>query len=235
MIVKPLKTDRIRPNTLSIIEVVDKFLPSVQDGSVVAVTSKLVSICENRLVPLESTTIDDLIKSEADYYLDAQESERKLTIAKNILIPRAGIDVSDFSQSYILWPSDPQKTANELRDFIKKKYKLSKLGIVITDSTTAPLMRGVRGIPLSHCGFSATKKNRSDVLASIVQGLAAAAVVVMGEGNEQTPLAVISDVPFVDFVDHVPTPEEIKLLKLNLDDDIYSALLTSISWRTGEH
>jgi len=38
--------------------------------------------------------------------------------------------------------------------------------------------------------------------ANIASGLASAAVTVMGGGFEQIPLAVIEDIPFVDFVDH---------------------------------
>ena len=56
----------------------------------------------------------------------------------------------------------------------------------------------------------------------------------MGEGNEQTPIAVISDVPFVEFQDRNPTKEEIEELKINIDDDLYAPLLKSVNWRKGK-
>lgn len=234
MKVTAIKTDRIRPKTLSILEVLDKFLPEVTDRSIIAITSKVVSICENRLVPFKDTSLSELIKRESDYYLPFETAAHKLTITRNILIPKAGIDKSDFSQSYILWPKDPQKTANEIREFIRKKSGHKNIGVILTDSTTAPLMRGVRGISIAHSGFLATKKNKTDVRASVVEGLAAAAVVVMGEGAEQTPIAVISDIPFVDFVDNDPSVDELSLLNLDFTHDIYGKMLSGLDWLKGD-
>lgn len=233
MIVTPIKTERIRPNTLDIFEVLDKFLPALQENTVIAITSKVVSICEGRLVPYSQTTRDELIKQESDYYIMDEESERRLTITKNILIPRAGIDASRYNRSYILWPEDPQASANRIRQHLLKTHNLKNVGIIITDSTTAPLVRGVRGIAIAHSGFLATKKGLSNVRVSIAQGLAAAAVVTMGEGAEQTPLAIISDVPFVQFTRSNPRQSELNTLNLDFKEDIYGRLLSSVAWQKG--
>ena len=69
--------------------------------------------------------------------------------------------------------------------------------------------------------------------ASIIDGLASSAVTVMGEGNEQTPLALIKDVPFITFQDCPPTKEEIEALTIKPEDDIYAPLLTSVKWKSG--
>jgi F420-0:gamma-glutamyl ligase len=92
----------------------------------------------------------------------------------------------------------------------------------MTDSRTTPLRPGVTGVTLAHSGFHAlqTDVGRVDgcgrrlwiTQGNMVDAFAAAAVLVMGEGSEQTPLAVISI--FVDpFAEAFPA--SVNLLLLN--------------------
>ena len=69
MIVKTVKTDKIVAGGPTIFELLDKHLTTLGEGSVVAITSKVVSICEGRVVPIGNIDKEELIKSEADYYL----------------------------------------------------------------------------------------------------------------------------------------------------------------------
>src|SRR2546423_20425 len=81
------------------------------------------------------------------------------------------------------------------------------LGIIVTDSRVVPLRWGIIGIALSWCGFEALKdySGQPDIFGrlmkfektSLIDSLATAATVTTGEGNEQKPLAVIEDLPFV--------------------------------------
>jgi F420-0:gamma-glutamyl ligase len=64
--------------------------------------------------------------------------------------------------------------------------------------------------------------------ANIAEGLAAAAVLVMGEGDECTPVAIIEDVPFVEFTDR---PNIIDTIAL--EADIYAPMLTKVEWKKG--
>src|SRR6266508_2193439 len=69
----------------------------------------------------------------------------------------------------------------------------------ITDSKTAPLRVGVTGVTLAYSGFQALNDyvGTKDLFGrawrmikvNVVDALATAAVLVMGEGSEQTPLA----------------------------------------------
>jgi F420-0:gamma-glutamyl ligase len=163
-----------------------------------------------------------------------------LTITNNILIPSAGIDESNANGCYVLWPRDVQRTANQLRIHFKEKHRLHEVGVIITDSTTTPLRRGTTGISISHSGFSALNSyvDQPDIFdkpmrvtqANVGNGLASAAVVVMGEGSEQTPLAIINDTPFVAFQDRNPTNEELNALTISLDDDLYGPVLRAAPW-----
>ena len=96
---------------------------------------------------------------------------------------------------------------------------------------------------LAHSGFSALNSyiGKPDIFgkplkmtsASISDALGTAAVLVMGEGAEQTPLAVVEDIPFVKFLQRNPTKKELLKLKMPLEDDLYAPLLNAVKWRKG--
>ncbi|MGE5550481.1 MAG: hypothetical protein ACM3ZC_08110 [Bacteroidota bacterium] len=66
---------------------------------------------------------------------------------------------------------------------------------------------------------------------NVADGLAAAAVLRMGEANERTPLALIEELPFVEFSASPPTAEEIiEGLRIEIDDDLYGQLLRGVNW-----
>jgi F420-0:gamma-glutamyl ligase len=173
------------------------------EGKVLAVTSKIVSIAENRLVPFSAGTKKELIKKEADTYLCEGSFGVELTIKHGILIPSAGIDESNSeSGDYIIYPSNPYQSALALGSFLKKKFHLKDFGIILTDSHSTPLRKGVIGISLAHWGFVPTSSlvGQPDLFnkplqftsVDIADSLAAVAVLAMGEANECTPLALIS-------------------------------------------
>ena len=64
-------------------------------------------------------------------------------------------------------------------------------------------------------------------------GLAAAAVAVMGEGAEQTPLCVIDDRPFVRFRGRNPTAGELGYLRIPFEEDLFAPFLGSVPWHVG--
>jgi F420-0:gamma-glutamyl ligase len=68
---------------------------------------------------------------------------------------------------------------------------------------------------------------------NVVDGIAAAAVLNMGEGNEQTPLAIVSEISGVEFVDRIPNKQEIEETTVTLTTDVYSGPLKLIKWIKG--
>lgn len=244
MIVTSYQTKAIKAGD-SLLRVLDDSLPALGEKEIIVVTSKIISICEGSIIKNDKTVDKhDIIKHEADSYLDIPLSQTyglTITIKNGKLVANAGIDESNGNGYFILWPGDPFQSAVTIWNYLRKKHNLARLGVIITDSHAIPLQWGTRGRALSWCGIEPLKnyigepdifgKNLRMTKASIVDGLAAAAVAVMGEGNEQTPLAVIKDVPFVTFVSHPPTKEEIKNLTIDPKDDIYAPLLTSVQWR----
>lgn len=243
MKITSIKTKKIIPGT-DLYRVLDESVTSLKNNSVLAITSKIISLCENNVVKMEDADKEELIHNEADLYLPADTTYKiNLTIKNNILIPSAGIDESNGNGYYIFWPKNPQQTANNLREYLTKKFSIKHLGIIIVDSKTTPLRWGVTGTAICHSGFAALRDytGTEDIFgrkfkfekSNISDSLAAAAVVVMGEGNEQTPVAVLEDLPFVEFQDRNPLPEELKVLRIGLDQDLYKNLLTSVKWEKG--
>lgn len=248
MIVRPVKTKRILPNTDSLEDVLDSIdqssLELLQDNSILVVTSKIISICDGDLVkinPDDPTQKITLIKKECDRFIPPELNAYgvSLTIKNGFLIPTAGIDESNCDGFYVLWPKDPQSSANRVRRYVEEKYN-RKIGVIISDSVTSPLRWGTTGTAIAHSGFQAVNSyiGKPDLFgrslkitkSNIAIGLAAAAVVVMGEGAESTPLAIISDLPFVEFTFADPTRDELEQYKISLEDDLYAQLLIHAPW-----
>ncbi|HWY79611.1 MAG TPA: coenzyme F420-0:L-glutamate ligase [Candidatus Sulfotelmatobacter sp.] len=244
------KTHKIQPNE-NLYEIMDRYFPSIQDKSVIVLASKIVGICEGNVVKINpDKPIDDqkttLIEQEADYYIPKEYSQYGfiLTMKHNLMVGSAGIDESNSNGFFSLWPKDPQKSANAIREYLVKKHGVANIGVILTDSKLTPLRWGVTGYAITHSGFQALHSyiGKPDIYghllhaeqANIADSFAAAAVVTMGEGNEQQPLAIINDIPFVTFQKRNPTEEELNALKIDLKDDIYASLLTSVSWKKGK-
>ncbi len=244
MHIKAIKTHAITTQGTDILAVLDAYLPALADRTIIVVTSKIVSLCESRVASKQSTSKAALIKREANQYIPGTENQYgfSLTITHNTLIASAGIDESNAAGDYVLWPRDPQASANAIRAYLAKRC--ANVGVIIADSKTTPLRRGVTGMALSHSGFASLNDyvGKPDIFgrkftvakANVADGLAAAAVVVMGEGSEQTPLATITDVPFVTFTNTNPREEELNELTITPDEDLYAALLAHAPWRRGQ-
>ena len=245
MKVTTIRTEKITPFKISLFEVLDRNLKDFKEESVLAITSKIVSICEGRVVKIGKEDKNSLIKKEADWYLPRSLSKYNfiLTIKNNILLPSAGIDESNSNGHFVMWPKDPQKTANQVRDYLINRFNLKKAGVIITDSKTTPLRWGTGGVAIAHSGFKGLNNyiGKPDIFgrtllvtqANIMDALAVAAVLTMGEGKEQTPLAVIEELPFVQFQQRNPTQKELKDLRIEIEDDLYAPLLTKVNWQKG--
>lgn len=247
MNVTAIRTDKILPkNAPSLTDFLDTYITELSENSVVAVASKVVSICEGRVVPIDSTDKDELIKQETSLYLPREDNPYRVTLSvtHNLLVAAGGVDESNSGDYYVLWPKDKQASANTIREHLAAKFNLKNVGVVVTDSTTRPFQWGTTGLGISHSGFKALKNyiGTHDIFGrelqfqqnNIMNGLAAAAVLLMGEGNEQQPLAIITDLPFVTFESYNPTAEDLDKLDISIEEDVYSPLLTNVPWQKGD-
>ena len=244
MQVRAVKTHPVNPNE-DLFSILDRYLPKIEERTVVAVTSKIVSLCEGAVIPLSDVPSKEaLVREHAEYFLEHSEPNPHkvfLTIKNKILIPFAGIDESNGNGNYIFYPKDVFHSAKIIWEHLKKRDGVSELGVLITDSHTAPLRRGVTGIGLSWCGIAPLRKyiGSNDLFgrtlrltsSNNVDALSTAAVFVMGEGCECTPLALITEVPGIQFVPNPPSAAEQDEVSISLEEDVYGPVLRSKDWK----
>jgi len=237
MLIKAIKTSVFEEGE-SLLDFVCAHVKNLKENSVLVITSKIVALSEGRVREIKNKkTREELIKAESQWAMKTKYAW--LTIRDNMVIPSAGIDESNANGKIILLPSDSFKTAYEIRNKLKKIYKLKNLGVLITDSRSIPLKAGIVGVAMGYAGFKGIKDYRgtADIFGRILRhsrtdvadSLAAAAVLVMGEGLECQPLCVINDAP-LEFKNTIDRNE----LAINIREDLYQPLfakIKTIKWK----
>ena len=56
------KTHKITKKDTDIFAILDKYLPTVEEKSIIVITSKIIAICEGSLIPLDQADKDELVK-----------------------------------------------------------------------------------------------------------------------------------------------------------------------------
>ncbi len=234
MIVKPIKT-RVFIEGEDLFSFVAQYVKKLPEKSVIVVTSKIVALAEKRTAIASSLKDKEkLIRKESQFAILTKYVW--LTIKDGMIMASAGIDESNANGKLILLPKDSFKTAHLLRKKLQKKYKVKNLGVLITDSRTIPLRAGVNGVALGYAGFRGIKDyvglpdifgrkfkfSRTD----IADSLATCAVLVMGEGAERHPLAIIEKAP-IEFCEKINKNE----LHIDIEDDMYGPLFSKFKQR----
>ncbi len=231
MIVTPIKTRIFREGD-NPFDFVTQYIKHLPEESIVVVTSKIIALAERRTAVIENIrTKEKLIKAESDVAVPTKYVW--LTIKDGMVMASAGIDESNAEGKLILLPKDSYKVATQLRKQLQKKFKVKRLGVILTDSRTMPLRAGVTGVALGYAGIKGIRDYRGlpDIFGrtfkfsqtNVADGLAAAAVLVMGEGAERYPLALIRSAPVV-FADRVRRAET----RIPLEDDMYLPFLATL-------
>lgn len=244
-----VKTRKVNPPKDDILDILEIAGKNLKENSVLCISSKVVAISEGRCIPVrEYPHKDELVKKEADKYLERDQvpnSWMMHTIKNNLLIGAAGIDESNGNGYYILWPENPDKSAKGIYDFLRKKSGLKNIGIIITDSHSIPLRRGLVGISLAYHGFEPLKDYMGEKdlfgrelifsMTNIPDSLAAAAVFSMGEGAEQTPIAIVEDLNgIVNFTEKSWVPKKPNSdFSIKPEEDLYSPFLKAVPWKKG--
>lgn len=208
---------------------ITKNIPNLGEGSLLVVTSKIVALAEGRVVTIKNQREKEtLIKRESSWQSRVLP-KWWLTVRDGTVGVNAGIDDSNGDGKTILLPRDSFATAAALRKKLTAHYKVKALGVMITDSRVAPLRAGTTGVALGYAGFKGIRDYRgtADIFGrklevtqtNIADGLAASAVLLMGEGSEQCPLAIIEGAP-VAYQERVNRRE----LSIAMKDDLFRRL-----------
>ena len=242
MRVRAIKAKKVIEPGYSLEEVLGQYILKLTEKNIIAITSKIISVCQGCLVKKAEISKYELIKREADLILETEHNPYNLylTIKNGMLIPSAGIDESNVNGVYVLYPNNIQQTAISIWQYLRKKYCIQNLGVIITDSHTTIMRRGVTGIAIGWCGFEPLYSyiNKPDIYGkplmvtkvNILDSLATMAVFAMGEGNEQTPFAIITGAPKISFLNRPPNSQEEQSIIMPMEEDLYGPLIRSAKW-----
>ncbi len=194
-----------------------------QDDLIIVIAQKIVSKAEGRAIRLDSVEpgkealllakksgkdarLVELILSESNEVIRQAD---KLIITENklgIIMANAGIDQSNVDAGFaLLLPKNPDDSARKIGQQIGAELGFD-VGIVIADSAGRPWRRGVVGIAIGVYGIPAVLDvrgsldlNGRELVATEIgfaDGIAAAATLLMGQGNEGTPVILLSGLTY---------------------------------------
>ncbi|MFC1810111.1 coenzyme F420-0:L-glutamate ligase [Patescibacteria group bacterium] len=216
----PVKTRIIKPKD-DLVKLIQKPL---KNNDILVIASKVLAYSQGRLMDANSKEFDKIVEKEGKKLFQANYCN--LTFKEGHLIPNAGVDKSNTPKGKIvLWPKHPFKEAERLQKELRTKHNLRNLGVVISDSTCAPMRVGVHGISIGHFGFEGIEdvRNKKDIFGkplkvtrrNLADSLADAATILMGESDERVPFVIIREAP-VKF-----TNAKVRRSYIRLKSDLY--------------
>lgn len=227
-----IKARKFLPPQDDLYELLDG-LPKLKNEDILVLTSKVVSIHQGRCIKKnKGDKKEKLAVKEAEYILSDKSlfEGKTLTIAGSTLSYSAGIDESNGNGYYVLRPLNLEKTAKEIWQYLKKKNKINKLGILIIDSISEPLRCGAIGKTIGFFGLKPVKyyKGQPDIFGrrmkcertNQLDPIASLAMSLMGEAGERVPMVIARGVPFVEFTDRQAQKEFFP----SMEKDIYKIL-----------
>jgi coenzyme F420-0:L-glutamate ligase / coenzyme F420-1:gamma-L-glutamate ligase len=127
---------------------------AASDRDVVAITQKVVSKAEGRMVPGEDRAA--WVERES---VDVVARRGDLLITRTrhgFVCANAGVDASNVREGFLtLLPEDPDASAERLQKELSARLGLSRLGVVITDTFGRPWREGVVDVAIGCAGLPA--------------------------------------------------------------------------------
>ncbi len=224
MIVYPIKSNLAKPGD-PIPELFFKALAKnrsrLKTADIVAISSKIVGIAENRIRYLDSVKAGSRARSlarkhsltpsfaqavidEADRVIGGVK-EALLTVKNGDAVANAGIDRKNAPDgAVVLWPRNADLSAVKIRQSIRRRSG-KNVGVVIVDSRVSPMRLGTTGFAIGCAGFEPVEDLRGGVdlfgrrieitFRAMADGIAGSAQLVMGEASDQIPFAIVRDAP----------------------------------------
>lgn len=175
---------------------------ALRDGDILAVTSKIVSKAEGRVVAADSR--EDAITAETVRVVATREHPGGVTrIVENklgLVMAAAGVDASNAPEGHVLLlPEDPDASARALCAALRARFRV-RVGVVVTDTlgrawrvgqTDAAIgAAGVRVVDDLRGGVDAAGKPLEATIVAIADEVAAAADLVKGKASGM-PVAIV--------------------------------------------
>jgi coenzyme F420-0:L-glutamate ligase/coenzyme F420-1:gamma-L-glutamate ligase len=172
------------------------------DGDIVAVTSKVVSKAEGRIVRADDR--EAAITAETVRLVASVTREgRRTRIVENrqgLVMAAAGVDASNTEQgTVLLLPEDPDRSARALRAGLEQRLG-ARLGVILTDTVGRPWRTGMVELAIGAAGLQVVEDLRGHTdssgreleitVAAVADEIACAAELVTGKTSGR-PVAVV--------------------------------------------
>jgi coenzyme F420-0:L-glutamate ligase/coenzyme F420-1:gamma-L-glutamate ligase len=193
----------------------------IEDGDVLVVAHKIVSKAEGKVFQLgdvkpsgEARKLAKATLKDPSFVELVLRSTRRIVktspetliveTKSGVICINAGIDKSNVQgeDAYVVLPPDPDASARRIRQKIMELTG-RKVGVIISDTYSRPFRKGQVEYAIGIAGISPFKDYRGQkdlynyVLRvkniAIVDEIAAAAELVMGQGDEGVPVAIIKN------------------------------------------
>jgi|SRR5581483_805448 len=218
--------EEVRPGdnlAFALIAAFEKNKLTLSPGDILVVKHKIVSKAEGCLVPLDSITPSRASRAWArEFHLDPRVTELALKEAVRIVrrkngvlitetrhgfvCANSGVDVSnvDGGVHALLLPKDPDRSAAQIRNALKKRLNLS-VPVIITDTFGRPWREGLTEVAIGIAGMKAMQDDRGSrdphgyklrvSMEAVADELACAAGLVCGK-LARTPACIIRGFPY---------------------------------------
>ncbi|MGD8506816.1 MAG: coenzyme F420-0:L-glutamate ligase [Candidatus Bathyarchaeota archaeon] len=220
-----------------------------EDGDVLVVAQKIVSKAEGRIfelgkiVPSEKAQkLAKITLKDPSFIEQVLRASRRIVKASSeifivenengIVCINAGIDKSNVKGEdfYALLPKDSDESAERIRQKIAKLTG-KRVAVIISDTYSRPFRRGQVEHAIGIAGVNPFRDYRGkrdlyDYIlkvknVAVVDEIAAAAELVMGQGNEGVPVAIVKNVDMVELADKY----SIKDLFISEQEDLFKGTL----------
>jgi len=233
-----------------IVETAEKNALEIEDGDVIVIAQKIFSKAEGRIVNLKevvpseeakeiarktgkSPKFVELVLRETRRVIKASSEILLVEDARGLVCINAGIDKSNIEgeSNFALLPEDPDASAEKCREEIRKLTG-KNVAIIICDTYSRPFRRGQVNFAIGLAGVKPFKdyRGKRDLYGyvlkvknvAVVDEIAAAAELLMGQGEEATPVVIFKGLRgIVEFCEKASAKE----LKIGEDEDLFKKAL----------
>ena len=210
---------------------------AARDGDVVAVTQKVVSKAEGRIVPADER--DAWIARESAAIV-ARRGDLVITRTRHgFVCANAGVDASNVREGFLtLLPEDADASAERLGKELAARLDLGSLGVVVSDTFGRPWREGVVDVAIGCAGLPAVVDLRGTpdahgraletTVVALADAVAAAAGLVMTKAD-RIPAALVRGLPPVA---SVPAGRAVDLIRRPEEDLFRESALQAVSSAT---
>lgn len=236
--------------TKIIVETARRNRLQIEDGDVIVIAQKIVSKAEDRLVRLNDVVpsrkaeeianvtgknpkFAELVLRESERIVKASPEVLLVEDKRNLICINAGIDKSNVKGkgNFALLPEKPDVSAEKCRLKLKKLTG-KNVAVVICDTYSRPFRRGQVNFAIGIAGIKPFKdyRGKEDLFGqilkvkniTIVDEIAAAAELLMGQAKEATPVVIFKGLyDFVEFSEKCSIDE----LYISSEEDLFTNTL----------